>query len=104
MDVAEILSELRLELEQVDREILRLERSARPVSRIADSIGNQARLSVAGDSSREEGSGGASSSSYSRPANASSSAASFDQRPAPAAAGHDEFSQSTEISDDDIPF
>ena len=55
-------------------------------------------------SSREEGSGGASSSSYSRPANASSSAASFDQRPAPAAAGHDEFSQSTEISDDDIPF
>jgi hypothetical protein len=56
MDVAEILSELRLELEQVDREILRLERSARPVSRIADSIGNQARLSVAGDSSREEGS------------------------------------------------
>jgi single-strand DNA-binding protein len=55
-------------------------------------------------SSREEGSGGANSSSYSRPVNASSSAASFDQRPAPAAAGHDEFTQSTEISDDDIPF
>jgi single-strand DNA-binding protein len=55
-------------------------------------------------SSREEGSGGASSSGYSRPANSSSSAASFDQRPAPAAAGHDEFTQSTEISDDDIPF
>jgi single-strand DNA-binding protein len=52
-------------------------------------------------SSREEGSGGASSGGYSRPA---SSAASFDQRPAPVAAGQDEFAQSTEISDDDIPF
>jgi len=29
---------------------------------------------------------------------------SYDQRPAPAAAGHDEYSQAAEISDDDIPF
>ena len=33
-----------------------------------------------------------------------SSSAGFDQRPAAAAAGHDEYSQSAEISDDDIPF
>ncbi len=53
-------------------------------------------------SGREEGSGGAGG--YSRPAAASgSSSASFDQRPA-AAAGHDEYAQSAEISDDDIPF
>jgi single-strand DNA-binding protein len=46
-------------------------------------------------SSREEGSGG------SRPATSGSSAASFDQRPP---AGQDDIAQSTEISDDDIPF
>ncbi|MGA2117021.1 MAG: hypothetical protein ABSH56_19960 [Bryobacteraceae bacterium] len=55
MDVAEILAELRLELEQVDREILLLERSIRPVTRITDPIRNQARLSVAVEN-REEGS------------------------------------------------
>jgi single-strand DNA-binding protein len=49
-------------------------------------------------SGRDEGSG-AGAGGYSR--SSSSSAASFDQRPA---AGHDEFAQSTEISDDDIPF
>ncbi len=48
-------------------------------------------------SGRDEG--GASSGGYARAG--SSSSASFDQR-APAA--HDEFAQSTEISDDDIPF
>src|ERR1035437_1205681 len=57
-------------------------------------------------SSREEGSGGAGG--YSRAASSSSagsSAANFDQRPpAAAAGGPDEFAQSTEISDDDIPF
>ncbi len=47
-------------------------------------------------SGRDEGGSGG----YSRPA-AGGSTASFDQRP-PAA--HDEFAQSTEISDDDIPF
>ena len=48
-------------------------------------------------SSREEGAGGASS----RPAASSSSSASFDQRPA---AGPNDYAQSAEISDDDIPF
>lgn len=47
-------------------------------------------------SGREEGSGGG---GYNR-----SSSNSFDQRSAPAAAPADEFAQSTEISDDDIPF
>ncbi len=47
-------------------------------------------------SGREDGSGGGSS--------RGGSSASYDQRPAPAAAGHDEYSQSAEISDDDIPF
>ena len=51
-------------------------------------------------SGREEGAGG-SQGGYSR---SSSSSAGFDQRPAPAAGGHDEFAQSAEISDDDIPF
>ena len=37
----------------------------------------------------------------SRPANSSGSTASFDQRPP---AGQDEYAQSAEISDDDIPF
>jgi single-strand DNA-binding protein len=48
-------------------------------------------------SGREDGSGGASS----RPAASSSSSASFDQRPA---AGPNDYAQSAEISDDDIPF
>ena len=48
-------------------------------------------------SGRDEGASGG----YSRGAGSSSSTASFDQRP-PAA--HDEVAQSTEISDDDIPF
>jgi single-strand DNA-binding protein len=47
-------------------------------------------------SGRDEGSSGG---SYSRPA--TSSAASFDQRPAPVA---NDYGPSTEISDDDIPF
>jgi single-strand DNA-binding protein len=48
-------------------------------------------------SGRDEGS----SSGYSRPAGASSSAASFDQRPAGAP---NDYGQAAEISDDDIPF
>jgi single-strand DNA-binding protein len=52
-------------------------------------------------SGRDEGSAGG----YTRAAGAGSSAANFDQRPpAAAAGGPDEFTQSTEISDDDIPF
>ena len=48
-------------------------------------------------SGREDaGSGG-----YSRGSGQSSSTASFDQRPQ---GGHDDFAQSTEISDEDIPF
>ena len=47
-------------------------------------------------SGRDEGSGGG----YSR-SESSSSASSYDQR---APAGHDDLSQSAEISDDDIPF
>ena len=47
-------------------------------------------------SGRDEGSGG-----YSRGASASAPAASYDQRPP---AGQDDLTQSTEISDDDIPF
>ena len=51
-------------------------------------------------SGREEGPGG--SGGYSRGASsAGGSAASFDQRPP---AGADDFQQSAEISDDDIPF
>ena len=49
-------------------------------------------------SGREEGSGAG---GYSR-GSGSSSTASFDQRPP--AGGHDDVAQSTEISDDDIPF
>jgi single-strand DNA-binding protein len=48
---------------------------------------------------REEG--GAGAGGYSRPAASATSTASFDQRP-PAA--NDEYAQSAEISDDDIPF
>jgi single-strand DNA-binding protein len=51
-------------------------------------------------SGREEGAGG--QGGYTRAASSSSSAASFDQRPTTAA--HDDFAQSAEISDDDIPF
>jgi single-strand DNA-binding protein len=51
-------------------------------------------------SGREEGSGGGQG-GYSRSASSASSAASFDQRP-PAA--QDEYAQSAEISDEDIPF
>jgi single-strand DNA-binding protein len=50
-------------------------------------------------SSRDEGSGGAGG--YSRPASSSSSSDSFDQRPP---ASQDDVAQSTQISDDDIPF
>ena len=53
-------------------------------------------------SGREEGSGGGGG--YSRAASSSSSAASFDQRPPAAAGAPDDYSQSAEISDDDIPF
>jgi single-strand DNA-binding protein len=49
--------------------------------------------------SRSDGSGSAGG--YSRQASSSSSAASFDQRPT---ASQDEVAQSTQISDDDIPF
>lgn len=51
-------------------------------------------------SGREEGSGGGQG-GYSR-ASSSSSSASFDQRPS--AGGSDDYAQSAEISDDDIPF
>lgn len=53
-------------------------------------------------SSREEGSGGGANAGggYSRPA----SSTSFDQRAPAAAGGQDEYAQSAEISDDDIPF
>jgi len=51
-------------------------------------------------SGREEGAGGQGGNT--RAASSSSSAASFDQRPQ--AAAHDDFAQSAEISDDDIPF
>jgi len=49
-------------------------------------------------SGRDEGGSGG---GYSRASSGSSSSASFDQRPA---AGADDFAQSAEISDDDIPF
>jgi single-strand DNA-binding protein len=52
-------------------------------------------------SSREEGSGGGQG-GYSKAGSSSSSTASFDQRPA--AAASEDYAQSTEISDDDIPF
>jgi single-strand DNA-binding protein len=51
-------------------------------------------------SGREEGSG-AGAGGYTRAASSSSSSASFDQR---APAGADDYAQSAEISDDDIPF
>ena len=49
-------------------------------------------------SGRDDSGGGG---GYSRSSSASSSTASFDQRPA---AGHDDYAQGTEISDEDIPF
>jgi len=56
-------------------------------------------------SGREEGSGGGQG-GYSRASSgsSSSSAASFDQRTPAAAGGHEDYAQSAEISDDDIPF
>jgi single-strand DNA-binding protein len=54
-------------------------------------------------SAREEGTGGGQG-GYSRAASSSSSAASFDQRPPAAAGGTEDYAQSAEISDDDIPF
>src|ERR1035441_2119292 len=50
-------------------------------------------------SGRDEGS--SSAGGYSKAGSSSSSTASFDQRPA---AGHDDYAQSVEFSDDDIPF
>jgi single-strand DNA-binding protein len=50
-------------------------------------------------SGREEGAGG-----YSKAASSASSAASFDQRTPPAGGAPDDYGQSAEISDDDIPF
>ena len=47
-------------------------------------------------SGRDEGAGG-----YSRSSSSSSSGSNYDQRPA---GGHDDFAQSAEISDEDIPF
>jgi single-strand DNA-binding protein len=51
-------------------------------------------------SAREEGAAGGPG-GYSRGAGASSG---FDQRPPATAGGNDEYAQSAEISDDDIPF
>jgi single-strand DNA-binding protein len=51
-------------------------------------------------SGREEGSGGG----YSKPASTPASAASFDQRPPATAGGAEDYTQQTEISDEDIPF
>jgi single-strand DNA-binding protein len=51
-------------------------------------------------SSREEGSSSGAG-GYSRPASSNSN---FDQRTPPSAGGHDDYAQSAEISDDDIPF
>ena len=50
------------------------------------------------------GPGSAGAGGYSRPASAPASAASFDQRPPAAAGGADDYTQQTEISDEDIPF
>jgi single-strand DNA-binding protein len=56
-------------------------------------------------SGREEGAGGGQG-GYTRASSGSSSsyAAGFDQRTPAPAAGHDDYAQSAEISDDDIPF
>lgn len=55
-------------------------------------------------SGRDEGSSGSGAGGYTRSASSASSSANFDQRPPAAAGGQDEYAQSTEISDDDIPF
>ena len=55
-------------------------------------------------SGREEGPGSAGAGGYSRPASTPASAASFDQRPPAAAGGAEDYTQQTEISDEDIPF
>jgi single-strand DNA-binding protein len=55
-------------------------------------------------SGREEGAVGAGAGGYNRPASTSNSSGNFDQRPPAATAGHDEYAQQAEISDDDIPF
>jgi single-strand DNA-binding protein len=52
-------------------------------------------------SGREENSGGSGQSTYTRAASSASASSNFDQRPA---AATDEYAQSAEISDDDIPF
>lgn len=54
-------------------------------------------------SSRDEGSGGGAG-GYNKSTSSASSAASFDQRPPAAASAPDDYAQSAEISDDDIPF
>jgi single-strand DNA-binding protein len=55
-------------------------------------------------SGRDDGGSGGGYSRGSSSSASSSSSTSFDQRPAPAAAGHDDYAQQAEISDDDIPF
>jgi single-strand DNA-binding protein len=55
-------------------------------------------------SSRDEASGGASAGGYSRAASSSGTTASFDQRPQAPAGAQDEYAQSAEITDEDIPF
>lgn len=57
-------------------------------------------------SSRDEASGGGQGGQggQSRPASSTSSAANFDQRTPPVSGTQDEYAQSAEISDDDIPF
>jgi single-strand DNA-binding protein len=54
-------------------------------------------------SGRDEGASGGSG-GYSKAASSASSSASFDQRPPAAAGAPDDYAQSAEISDDDIPF
>jgi single-strand DNA-binding protein len=54
-------------------------------------------------SGRDEGSGGGAG-GYNKSTSSASSAASFDQRPPAAASAPDDYAQSAEISDDDIPF
>ena len=54
-------------------------------------------------SGREEG-GGQSAGGYSRSSSSSGSSAGFDQRPVASSNAPDEYAQSAEISDDDIPF
>jgi single-strand DNA-binding protein len=53
-------------------------------------------------SGRDEGGAGGGQGGYSRASSSSSSSASFDQRPS--GGGSEDYAQSAEISDDDIPF